>query len=111
MKRLGTSALWIAAIALLPFGWLAWQPSYVHRSVLDPAEPLYASNYLDARGSPFPWLITDVPPPLGPVPFRARVMPGALGLLYVLAVCPVGVGWILVAVVRGWWRGRAAPGR
>jgi hypothetical protein len=109
-RRTARSALWIAALALLPFGWLAWQPTYVHRRLLDPAEPTYTSNSLDARGAVIPWLITEVPPELGPVPFRARVMPGRLALLYLLALCPAGLCWGVVAEVRRWWRGRARGG-
>ena len=103
LRRVGRHALWIGAVALLPLTWLAWQPSYVHRSRLDPAEPIYASNHLQARGYMFPWLITEVPPGLGPVSFWARVIPGNLVLLYVLALCPVVLGWILVAIVRRFW--------
>jgi len=109
VRRMGRNVLWIAAIALLPLAWLAAQPSYVHRSQLDPTEPLYASNHLRARGYVFPWLITEVPPALGPVSFWARVIPGNLALLYALALCPVALCWILVAVVRRWSRGRPAP--
>ena len=109
MRRMTRSALSIAVIALLPLAWLAWQPSYVHRSLLDPTEPIYASNDLQARGYVFPWLITEVPPNVGPVSFWTRVIPGHLALLYVLALCPVAICWILVAVVRRWSRGRPAP--
>jgi hypothetical protein len=105
VRAMAGTALWIAAIALLPLAWLAWQPSYVHRSALDPAEPIYASNHLQARGYVFPWLITEVPPTVGPVSFWARVIPGNLVLLYVIALCPVVLCWILVAAVRRWWRG------
>ena len=109
VRRVGRDALWIAVIALLPLAWLAWQPSYVHRSALDPTEPIYASNYLQARGYIFPWLITEVPADLGPVPFRARVMPGNLARLYVVALFPVVLCWILVATVRRWLRRLRPP--
>jgi len=95
-------ALRIGVLALIPFGWLAWQPEYVHRSLLDPAEPAYTSNYLDARGAVIPWLITEVPPELGAVPLRARFMPIRLAVLYVAASCPIVVGWFLIAAVRRW---------
>jgi hypothetical protein len=104
VRRTARTALWIALVALLPLAWLAWQPSFVHRSLLDPAEPLYASNHLQARGYLFPWLITEVPPGLGPVSFWARVIPGNLALLYVVALCPVILCWILAAAVRRWVR-------
>lgn len=108
VRRTARTALWIALIALLPLAWLAWQPSFVHRSLLDPTEPIYASNYLEARGYLFPWLITEVPPALGPVSFRGRVIPKNLAALYVLALCPVVFCWILVVAVRRWSRGPAS---
>jgi len=86
VRRISATALKVAVLALLPFAWLAWQPSFVHRSRLDPAAPLYTSNYLHARGFVVPWFITEVAPSIAPVPLTARIMPAGVGILYLVAL-------------------------
>jgi len=99
-----SALLLTAAITLVVLAWLASQRSYVHRGRLDPAEPIYASNSLEARGYLFPWLIVEVPPELGPVPFSARLDVKNAGVLFLLALtiasCLVGT----LALARMAWR-------
>ena len=94
----------VALLALLPAAWLASHRDMVHRSVIDPREPLYTSNYLDARGLGFPWLVTEVPPDLGSVPWRQRVYPLNLAFLYGAAFVFVSMCWLVAFAVRASWR-------
>ena len=80
------SVLLVAAITVVILAWLASQPAYVHRSRLDPAEPVYTSNYLEARGLLFPWLIVEVPPELAPVPLMVRLNGTNAGILLLTAL-------------------------
>ncbi len=104
LRRLRTHLIVIACLAIFPAAWLASQPAYVHRSRLDPTEPLYTSNYLQARGYLLPWLVTEIPPELAPVPLGTRVFPTNLGILYLLALIPATLFWTLVAFMWWLWR-------
>ena len=94
----------IALLALLPTAWLASQRTFVHRSIIDPREPIYASNYLDARGLGFPWLVTEVPENVGPVPWSQRVFPRNLLALYVVGLIVATPLWIALRLARTLWR-------
>jgi hypothetical protein len=104
MIGLGRQLAGVALLALLPLSWLASQRDYIHRSALDPHEPVYTSNYLEARGLLFPWVITEVPPELAPVRWFERVRPANLGVLYLLAAAPVFLLWCVMAAGHGLWR-------
>lgn len=95
--------------AVLALAWLAVQTSYVHRSRLDPAEPVYASNYLEARGFLFPWLIVEVPAGLGAVPLGARLDPKNAAILTLIAGLVAALLTAVVEMVRLLWRRLAAP--
>jgi hypothetical protein len=102
----------VALISLLPSGWLASRPSFVHRHALDPGEPVYRSSYLRARGWPEPWLVSEVPPELAPVPWSRRVQPLSLVELYLLGAMPITVLWLAGRGTRMAvrWLGRARHG-
>jgi hypothetical protein len=89
----------VALVALIPSAWLATRPSFVHRGQLDPREPVYTSNYLAARGYLLPWLVTEVPPDLEPVPLTRRILPLNLVMLYLITAIPLALVWGVTALV------------
>ena len=111
-QRSRGSVLLVAAITVVILAWLASHPEHVHRSLLDPAEPAYTSNYLDARGFLFPWLIVEVPPELGHVPVTARLNAKNAGILLLVALtaalCLVGsfrlARMVWRRLIAGWIR-------
>lgn len=90
----------LALVALMPAAWLAAQPALVHRSVVDGTEPGYTSNYLEARGLLFPWIVTEVPADL-PIHWPRRVFPMNLLALYFVAAAPVVVLYLATAALQG----------
>ena len=95
----------LALIAIVPAGWLAWQPTYVHRSRIDVLEPGYTSNYLRARGLIFPWFVTEVPADL-PLHWALRVFPMNLLALYIMAAAPLVALYVAVASTQTTHRGK-----
>lgn len=88
----------------LTLAWLASQVSYVHRIRLVPSEPVYTSNYLEARGFLFPWLIVEVPAGLGSVPLSTRLdLKNAAILVLIAAIVAACVTWVLT-LAAGIWR-------
>ena len=78
------SLLAIVALALIPTIWLAVQPNYADRSLIDPDFPPQLSSSLEARGYVVVWLVTQVPPEMGRVPLSRRVFPKTLFVFYVV---------------------------
>jgi hypothetical protein len=54
----GWVGAWLAAGLLLTFGGLA-RIDYIHCSLVDKDYPVYLSNYVQARGFPLGWWVTD----------------------------------------------------
>ena len=61
----------------------------VHRSALDPNEPIETSSYLLAGGYPLPWFVREVPPELAAVPTWRRLLPAGFALDFAILFVPV----------------------
>jgi hypothetical protein len=94
----------LALAALFPAAWLAWRPVYAHRSLVDDTEPAYTSNYLQARGLVFPWIVTEVPAD-EPIHWSHRVFPMNLLALYLVAVAPLLALYVAMVAVQTARRG------
>ena len=97
----------LALAALLPTAWLASRPVYAHRSLVDDTEAAYTSNYLQARGLLFPWIITEVPA-AAPIHWSQRVLPMNLLALYLGAAAPLLALYMAMVAVQTAHRGKGA---
>lgn len=52
-----------------------------------------------SRGYVLRWLITEVPPELGPVPLTRRVIPMNLLILYLVAALSLAFAWGVITLV------------
>ena len=89
----------IAVVAIAPATILAFEPSFVHASVLDPSVPLGSSSYLAGIGFINPWLITEVPASMKHVTLSHRIFPGQLAGLYLLSLIVVAGFWSIIRLV------------
>ena len=91
----------LALIALIPGAYLAWWPTSVHYSWVDPSHPVYASNYLAAHGFVV-WLVTEVPLGFADTSLQSRLSVPRLFANYLIGLLIVTAAYQLWRTVRSW---------
>lgn len=94
----------VLVLAVAPTLWLLAQPGVVPLRRVDPSEPVWTSHYLAARGYLYPWLVTEIPPRLEPMPLRSRVLLPNLALLLGAGVLAGAGAWCGLVLGHSLWR-------
>jgi hypothetical protein len=89
----------------LPISW--WQLPWCVCSCRDISTSRLTSNYLQARGLVFPWIVTEVPADK-PIHWFHRVFPMNLLALYLVATAPLIALYVATVAARTTRRGKEA---
>jgi hypothetical protein len=77
--------------------------SYPHRQVVDPSARGTDSDYIEARGFPIAWFVTEELPELK-LPIHRRILPGALAFGIAALFSAFAAPWLAVALWIAAWR-------